>query len=72
MRRTVVATVLVLLAGVAAGVAYKAASSDREYQRLIAAGESALATSQTSLAVEAFSGAIALRPDSMLAYLKRG
>jgi tetratricopeptide (TPR) repeat protein len=72
MRRTVFAAVLVLLAGVAAGVAYKAASSDREYQRLIAAGEAALAASQTSLAVEAFSGAIALRPDSMLAYLKRG
>jgi tetratricopeptide (TPR) repeat protein len=72
MRRTVLAAVLVLLAGVAAGVAYKAASSDREYQRLIAAGESSLAAGQTSLAIEAFSGAIALRPDSMLAYLKRG
>jgi tetratricopeptide (TPR) repeat protein len=72
MRRTVFAAVLVLLAGVAAGVAYKAASSDREYQRLIATGESSLAAGQTSLAVEAFSGAIALRPDSMLAYLKRG
>ena len=72
MRRTVLAAVVVLLAGIAAGVAYKAASSDREYQRLIAAGESALAADQTSLAVEAFSGAIALRPDSMLAYLKRG
>jgi tetratricopeptide (TPR) repeat protein len=72
MRRTVFAAVLVLLAGVAAGIAYKAASSDREYQRLIAAGESSLAAGQTSLAVEAFSGAIALRPDSMLAYLKRG
>jgi tetratricopeptide (TPR) repeat protein len=72
MRRTVFAAVVVLLAGIAAGVAYKAASSDREYQRLIAAGESALAADQTSLAVEAFSGAIALRPDSMLAYLKRG
>ena len=58
--------------GVAAGVAYKAASSDREYQRLIAAGEASLAAGQTSLAIEAFSGAIALSPDSMLAYLKRG
>jgi tetratricopeptide (TPR) repeat protein len=72
MKRMVLAAVLVLLAGVAAGVAYKAASSDREYQRLIGAGESALASGQTSLAVEAFSGAIGLRPDSMLAYLKRG
>jgi tetratricopeptide (TPR) repeat protein len=72
MRRTAFAAVLVLLAGVAAGVVYKAASSDREYQRLVGVGETALATGQTSLAVEAFSGAIALRPDSMLAYLKRG
>jgi tetratricopeptide (TPR) repeat protein len=72
MRRTVFAAVLVLLAGIAAGVAYQAASSDREYQRLIGLGEASLAAGQTSVAVEAFSGAIALRPDSMLAYLKRG
>jgi tetratricopeptide (TPR) repeat protein len=72
MRRTIFAVLLVLLAGAAAGVAYKAASSDREYQRLIAAGEASLAAGQTGPAVESFSGAIALRPDSMLAYLKRG
>ncbi len=61
-----------LVAGAAAAVAYTAAVRDREYRRLIAAGEAALASAQTSVAIEAFSGAIALNPDSMLAHLKRG
>jgi tetratricopeptide (TPR) repeat protein len=45
---------------------------DREFQRLITAGDAALAEDQTFMAIEAFSGALALKPDSMLAYLKRG
>jgi tetratricopeptide (TPR) repeat protein len=45
---------------------------DGEFQRLIAAGDAALAADQTSTAIEAFSGAVALKTDSMLAYLKRG
>jgi tetratricopeptide (TPR) repeat protein len=44
----------------------------REYRRLLAVGDLALAQDQTSDAVEAFSGAIALERGSMLAYLKRG
>ena len=35
-------------------------------------GDRALAAQQTSVAVEAFSGAVALKPQSMLPYLKRG
>lgn len=72
MKRRIAAVLVVLVAGAAATVAYTAAVRDREYQRLVAAGEAALAGAQTNVAIEAFSGAIALRPDSMVAHLKRG
>lgn len=62
----------VVAAGFAAVGGYAAASREREYRKLVAVGDSALARDDTFVAVEAFSGAIALRPDSMLAYLKRG
>jgi tetratricopeptide (TPR) repeat protein len=65
---------LILLAGLAlAGLAaFRAVDRDREYQRLIVRGDDALRRGQTLVALEAFSGAIALKKDSMLAYLKRG
>lgn len=66
----IVAVVAVVAAGAAA--VWVTAARDREYERLIASGDSALASDQAFLAIEAFSGAIALRGDSMLAYLKRG
>ncbi len=62
----------VVAAGLAAVGGYAAASREREYRKLVAVGDSALARDDTFVAVEAFSGAIALRPGSMLAYLKRG
>jgi tetratricopeptide (TPR) repeat protein len=45
---------------------------EREFRRLVAAGDAALVQERTSEAIEAFSGAIALKGRSMLAYLKRG
>ena len=72
MKRRLAAALVVLVAGAGAAVAYTAAARDREYRRLVAAGEAALAGAHTSVAIEAFSGAIALKPDSMLAHLKRG
>ena len=45
---------------------------ERNYRLLIQGGEAALARDDTSAAGEAFSGAIALKPGSMLGYLKRG
>lgn len=45
---------------------------EREFRRLIATGDVALANEQTFVAIEAFSGAVALKPASMLPYLKRG
>ena len=56
----------------AAALAYQAAARQRDYSALLARGDAALRDDQTFDAIEAYSGAIALRPDSMLAYLRRG
>ena len=64
-----VAAAALLVGGV---LAWTTIRQDREFQRLIAAGDAALAGEQTFTAIEAFSGALALKSDSMLAYLKRG
>jgi tetratricopeptide (TPR) repeat protein len=63
-----------LLTAVVAGllIAGIAVARDRQYQELVARGNRALATDQTFAAIEAFSGAIALKSDSMVAYLRRG
>jgi tetratricopeptide (TPR) repeat protein len=45
---------------------------DRQYRRLLIAGEVALGQGQSHLAIEHFSGAIALRPRAMVAYYWRG
>src|SRR5262245_57792156 len=65
---------MAFLAVVAVGgaVAYQSEARERDYRLLLAEGDAALAGGQTSAAVEDFSGAIALRPDSMLAHLRRG
>jgi tetratricopeptide (TPR) repeat protein len=71
MKRT--AIIALLVSGALLGVlAWQAVARQRDYGRLIADGERALAKDETFLAVEAFSGAITLRPNAMLAYLKRG
>ena len=63
----------VLLAAAMAGVfLYTGVTRDTEYRRLVAAGDDALGQDQIFLAIEAFSGAIALKSDSMLPHLKRG
>lgn len=72
MHRPVVITVALtaLVAGVSFG--WGDVRQEREFRRLIAAGDLAAAAGQQVEAIEAFSGAIALKGDSMLAYLKRG
>ena len=72
MRRTLVAVVLVAVAGVAGALAYSALANERDFERLIADGDQAVAAERHFEAIEAYSGAIALKPDSMLAHLKRG
>jgi tetratricopeptide (TPR) repeat protein len=63
-----------LMTAVVAGIVVVGLSVQRDlrYQDLLASGSRALATDQPFAAIEAFSGAIALRDDSMIAYLKRG
>ena len=66
--------VIVGVAALVAGMvlAVYSVRQDREFQRLIAAGDAALAGDRTFEAIEAFSGALTLKRDSMLAHLKRG
>ena len=63
---------VLLAAAMAAVFLYTGVTRDTEYRRLVAAGDDALGYDQVFLALEAFSGAIALKSESMLAYLKRG
>jgi tetratricopeptide (TPR) repeat protein len=72
MKRPVVLTVAAVAIVAAAVLVWVDARREREFRRLIAVGDAALATGQTFDAIEAFSGALALKPQSMLASLKRG
>ena len=72
MRPYVVAFVVLAAFGALGAVLYDAAATDREYARLIAVGDQAGMEDRPFEALEAYSGAIALRPESMLAHLKRG
>ncbi len=72
MKRVLVLVAL-LVAALAGGLSYRAAvQHDREYRLLMGRGDEALASGRAFEALEAYSGAIALRPESMLAYLRRG
>ena len=63
---------LLLVTSVSAVVAYQTTARQREYLALLNRGDLALQNDQTFGAIEAYSGAVALRPDSMLAHLRRG
>ena len=71
MKRTIF-TLAVLALALAGGAAAFQAVAQRNYSALLIRGDAALRDDQTFNAIEAYSGAIALRPDSMLAYLRRG
>jgi tetratricopeptide (TPR) repeat protein len=51
---------------------YASARRERTFRQLIERGDAALARDDTFSAIESFSGAITLKDDSMLGYLKRG
>jgi tetratricopeptide (TPR) repeat protein len=72
MTRTLVVTVLLAIAAAAGAVLYHTAARQQQYQVLMARGDVAARNAQTFGAIEAYSGAIGLRPDSMLAHLRRG
>jgi len=71
VRRAIVVVALLALAG-AGAAAYQAVARQRDYAAALTRGDAALREDQTFAAIEAYSGAIALRPDSMLAHLRRG
>ena len=71
MKRAFLA-ILVVLACAAAAYGYAAARRERTFRALIERGDAALARDDTFAAIENFSGAITLKDDSMLGYLKRG
>jgi tetratricopeptide (TPR) repeat protein len=72
MRRIAWLAGLTALLAAAAGAAYQAAAQVREYRFLLLEGDRAAALDQVFAAIEAYSGAIALREGSMLPYLRRG
>jgi tetratricopeptide (TPR) repeat protein len=72
MKRALAALLLVALAIVGGSLAYQSVNREAEYRALLSRGDAALRASDTFGAVEAYSGAIALRPDSMLPHLRRG
>jgi tetratricopeptide (TPR) repeat protein len=68
------AILLVLAIGLvtAAVVGVQRFQRERQYREFLAAGDEALGHSNPYAAVEAYSGAIALRPRSMVAFYRRG
>ena len=71
MRRFIVGC-LVLLVGMGGVFVYQGVAQEREFQHLIAEGDQAVFDGQPFLAIEAYSGALALDPNSMVVHLKRG
>jgi tetratricopeptide (TPR) repeat protein len=71
VKRAIFALAVLLLALAGGAAAYQAVAQ-RNYSANLSRGDNALRDDQTFNAIEAYSGAIALRPGSMLAYLRRG
>jgi tetratricopeptide (TPR) repeat protein len=62
----------VAIAGVAGALAYSEWANEREFDRLIARGDQAVAAERPFQGIEDYSGAIARNPESVLAHIKRG
>jgi tetratricopeptide (TPR) repeat protein len=72
MRRSVVLLVAVASLVGTASFVWMGVRQEREFRRLMAVGDAAVSREERSEAIEAFSGALALKRDSMVAHLKRG
>jgi tetratricopeptide (TPR) repeat protein len=72
VKRTLAAAILLTLGAGWATVAYEEAGQSRAYQALLRSGDTALVDAQTVEAIEAYSGAVTLRPQSMIGHLRRG
>jgi tetratricopeptide (TPR) repeat protein len=71
MRRLLVVFVVIAMAA-AAATAVVQVTRDRDYRAQLARGDASLRLDQSTPAIEAYSAAVAIRPDSMLARLRRG
>jgi tetratricopeptide (TPR) repeat protein len=71
VKRAIVA-LLLLVGSLAAAYGYFVTRRESSHRDLILRGDAALAAGDPSTAIELFSGAIALRDDAMIGYLKRG
>jgi len=67
-----IAAGLLIVGGLAVAYGYFVTAREATHRDLIQRGDAATAAGDLSTAIEAFSGAIALRDDSMIGYLKRG
>ena len=72
VNRPIVAAVGAMALAASLAFVWFDARQQREYRRLLAAGDEAVTHGQTLEAIEAFSGALTLKPDSMIARLMRG
>ena len=72
MKKALFIAAALALSAVVVVLAYQAAARERDYRSYLARGDAALRDEQTFGAIEAYSGAVALRPDSMLPHLRRG
>ena len=70
--KRLLALLLVLGAAGVAVAGYMAVKQERRFRQLVADGDAALARDDTYVAIEAYTGAITLKSNSMLAYLRRG
>jgi tetratricopeptide (TPR) repeat protein len=71
VRGSLLAGVVVAVIGVSGALAYSAWANERDFARLLAAGDQAVAEERPFQAIESYSGAIARNPDSVLAHVKR-
>ena len=72
MKRPVIVLAVVAALVAATVQSWSDVRQTRTFRRVIAEGDAAQARGEAAAAIEAFSGAVALRPTSMLPYLKRG
>ena len=72
VHRPLVMVVAVAALVVAVALGWMAVRQEREFRRLLLAGDVAVAEGRSVEAIEEYSGAVALRPLAMVAYLKRG
>jgi len=72
VKRVIAALAVVAVGLTGAALAWLVAERERDYRANVIRGDAALRDDLTFAAIEAYSGAIALHPDSMIAYLRRG